>query len=315
MLRNNSDKNSRGVVLVIVLVLFMALSGLTLMTIEISSRGAVEASRMRSEYEAGFMAEEALYVIYDLLNDDKTPFSDTTREKWAKEWTDDGLSIVITPCNAKININKLIKGRDRKRIFQILTGVLPRGKDVKTMAGSLAIWTGKKVNPKLEKMDNFFYASQYPSYSPPNEDLKTPEEVLLVRGWDDLGRYWVDEVFTVWGSGKININFASRDILMASFPELAKDVDRILHWARTRGFTDLSQVLSVIGIQSDSSLYKNMTNELGVKSDYFEARVSASVGGCTVVKRYIIRRQSVLEIGKPELVFQNDISVTFAQDQ
>ncbi|GKT30176.1 hypothetical protein ADUPG1_001413, partial [Aduncisulcus paluster] len=61
-----SSDGSRGVVLVIVLVLFMALSGLTLMTIEVSSRGAVEASRMRSEYEAGFKAEEALYMVYDL---------------------------------------------------------------------------------------------------------------------------------------------------------------------------------------------------------------------------------------------------------
>ncbi|WP_421903750.1 general secretion pathway protein GspK [Maridesulfovibrio sp.] len=315
MLWNNSDKNSRGVVLVIVLVLFMALSGLTLMTIEVSSRGAVEASRMRSEYEAGFMAEEALYLIYDVLKNDKTPFSDTMQEKWAKELSDDGLKIEITPCNAKININQLIKGRDRKRVFQIFKGVLPQGSDVKAIVGSLGIWAGLNVNPKLEKMDNFFYASHDPAYTPRGSELKTPEEVLLVRGWGDLGRNWVDEKLTIWGTGKLNINFASREVLLAYFPELGRGVDRILHWRRTRGFTDISQVLSVTGVASDSTLFKGMANEFAVKSDYFEARVTASVGGCTVVKRYIIRRESALEIGEPELVFQNDISVTFAQDQ
>ncbi|WP_320173933.1 type II secretion system protein GspK [Maridesulfovibrio sp.] len=313
MLGDNPDRYSRGVVLVIVLVLFMALSGLTLMTIEISSRGAVEASRMRSEYEAGFMAEEALYMIYDLLKDDKTPFSDTAREEWAKKWSDDGLEIVITPCNAKININQLIKGRDRKRTLQIFSSLLPTGGDVRTMAGSLGVWTGINADPKLEKIDNFFYSSHSPSYTPRGGELKIPEEILLVRGWEELDQGWVDEMLTVWGAGRLNINFISRDVLLAYFPELGKGVDRIMHWARTRGFTDLSQVLSVIGIQSDSSLYKNMTNELVVKSDYYEARVTASVGGCTVVKRYIIRRQSALEIGDPELVFQNDISVTFAK--
>ncbi|MFW5500372.1 MULTISPECIES: general secretion pathway protein GspK [unclassified Maridesulfovibrio] len=315
MLQNNFDKNSKGVVLVIVLVLFMALSGLTLMTIEVSSRGAVEASRMRSEYEAGFMAEEALYVIYGLLKDDKTPFSDTLREKWAKEWDDDGLKIIITPCNAKINIKSLISSTDKNRTLKIIGRVLDKGLDVNTMVGSLAIWCGINVNPKLAKIDNFYYASQSPPYAPRGSMLKIPEEILLLRGWEGLDSGWVDENLTVWGGGRLNINFASRETLLAYFPELGKGVDRILHWARTRGFTDLSQVLSVIGIQSDSSIYKNMTNELTVKSDFFDARVTASVGGCTVVKRYIIRRQGALEIGEPELIFQNDISVTFAQDQ
>ncbi|HAS88100.1 MAG TPA: transposase [Desulfovibrio sp.] len=315
MPRNNFDSNSRGVVLVIVLVLFMALSGLTLMTIEVSSRGAVEASRVRSEYEAGFMAEEALYLIFDKLKSDKTPYSDTRRDKWAGVWSDDGLEVEIIPCNAKINIKTLISSTDRKRTLSILSRVLATGLDVKTMAASLAIWCGINVNPKLAKMDNFYYSSQYPAYSPRGNMVKTPEEVLLVRGWDSLDRDWVSGNLTIWGGGRLNINFASRETLLAYFPELGKGVDRIMHWARTRGFTDISQVISVAGLESDSTLYKSMANELSVRSDFYEARVTASVGGCTVVKRYILSRVSSFEVGNPELVYQNDISVTFAEDQ
>ena len=315
MLRNNSDKNSRGVVLVIVLVLFMALSGLTLMTIEVSSRGAVEASRMRSEYEAGFKAEEALYLIYDLLKKDKTPFSDTPDEKWAQKFSDDGLEIEIIPCNAKINVNELLTTSNKKRILEIFSNILGGGFDTKIMTGSLAIWMGKNANPKLAKMDNFYYASQFPPYSPRSNKLKTPEEILLVRGWQDFDRKWVNDIFTVWGSNKLNINFASREVLLAYFPDLGKSINRIMHWRRTRGFTDISQVLSVAGLESSSSLYKNMINELGVRSDSFEALVTASVGGCTVVKRYIVARPSSIDIGEPQLSYQNDISVTFAENQ
>ncbi|NDV22195.1 general secretion pathway protein GspK [Desulfovibrio sp. JC022] len=315
MPRNNFDKDSKGVVLVIVLVLFMALSSLTLMTIEVSSRGAVEASRMRNEYEAGFKAEEALYMAYDLLKDDKTPFSDTPRERWVRKFKDDGLEIEIIPCNAKINANDFVRRRDRQKSLLILGRMLGRGMDVKSMAGSLSIWIGVNINSKLAKMDNFFYSSQFPAYSPRGSYLKTPEEILLVRGWSDLGREWVDDHFTVWGSGKININFASRETLLAYLPELGKRVDSIMHWRRTRGFTDISQVLSVTGLSADSDTYLDMSNNFGVNSKYFEVKVGATVGDCTVVKRYIISRDNSLEIGECSLVYQNDLSVTFAEDQ
>ncbi|CCO23260.1 general secretion pathway protein GspK [Maridesulfovibrio hydrothermalis] len=307
-------RNSRGVVLIIVLVLFMALSGLTLMTIEVSTRGAVESSRVRSEYEAHFMAEEALYLVYDHLKDDRTPFSDTAEDKWADELRTDGLLIKIRPCNAKINLNELLKIQDVKKILAIMQQILPDGVDVKRLVGSLGIWSGKKVNPALAKFDNFFYASQYPSYSPAGKELKTPEEVLLVNGWNDFDRTWLNSRFTVWGSEKLNINFISRETLLAYFPKLGRNVDSIIHWRDTRGFTDLSQVLSVAGIKADSDLYQNMMKFLSVKSNSFEATVVAEVGGCRVVKRYIISRPSTFETHQPTLIFQSDVSVTFPED-
>ncbi len=316
MQTSNREKSSRGVVLVIVLVLFMALSGLTLMTIEVSTRGAVEASRVRSEYEANFVAEEALFLAYDALRDDKTPFSDTAKEDWARDIDFENGRLVIFPCNAKINLNALARIQDVNKILKIMQRILPGGSDVKRLVGSMGVWTGKKTNEKLKKFDNFFYDSQYPSYGPTGVDLKSPEEVLLVNGWGEFDRDWINETFTVWGNeGKVNINFASRDILLAYFPKLGKKVDQLLHWRRTRGFTDLSQVLSVVGIQADSQLYKDMLEYLTVKSDNFEAVVVAEKGGCRVVKRYIISRPSTFETQMPTLVYQNDVSVTFESSE
>ncbi|WP_432734437.1 general secretion pathway protein GspK [Maridesulfovibrio sp. FT414] len=313
---NRSSKRSRGVVLVIVLVLFMALSGITLMTIEVSSRSAVEAVRVRSEYEAHFKAEEALFLIFDALRDDKTQFSDTSTDDWAKPIEDDGLSITIAPCNGRINLNSVARIQDVNRILSIMERVFPAGADVKRLVGSLGVWTGKRVNHTLEKLDTLFYASQYPSYRPAGVDLRTPDEVLLVNGWGEFDRQWINDTFTVWGvDGKININFASRDTLLAYFPKLGQRVDQLIHWRNTRGFTDLSQVLTVAGIEADSQLYKDMMEFLTVRSDDFEALVVAEVSGCRVLKRYIISRPSTFEIQRPTLVFQNDISVTFERNK
>lgn len=197
---NSSDKRSRGIVLVIVLVLFMALSGLTLLTIEVSSRGAVEAARVRSEYEAHFKAEEALFMAYALLRNDNTPFSDTAMESWASVWEDDGVQIRIAPCNARINLNSVARISDVNTILSIMQRVLPAGMDVKRALGSLGVWTGKKITNALRKVDSLYYASQFPSYAAPGQDLKSPEEVLLVAGWQGLNRRWVNDTFTVWGA-------------------------------------------------------------------------------------------------------------------
>ncbi len=310
---NNKHEQSKGVVLVLVLVIFMALSSLTLMTIEVSSRGAAEASRMRGEYEAHFAAEEVLSLVYRQLRDDKTPFSDSSKDKWAKKWKSNGVSYTIRPCNGKINFNKLAEMEDQKKIVFIMKSILPTGLDVSRLLGSLGNWVGKKTNSALEKMDRLYYATQSPSYEPANRNFKTPEEILLVSGWRNFNRKWVGDTFTVWGEGKLNINFVSRDTLLAFFPELGPKIDSIIHWRDSRGFTDLSQVISVAGIMADSDLYRDMLNFLTVKSNYFEVLVTAEASGCKVIKRYIIARPENFQNRPPKLIFQSDVSVTFPE--
>ncbi|WP_031482615.1 type II secretion system minor pseudopilin [Maridesulfovibrio frigidus] len=313
MLLNKNRDNSKGVVLVLVLVIFMALSGLTLMTIEVSTRGAVEASRMRSEYDAHFIAEEILYLVFEKIRNDNTPFSDTPMEEWAGLWEDDNVSYVVRPCNSKINLNKLADLNDNAKVLSIMRSLLPGGADVPRLLGSLGGWVGKSDSAVLEKMDMLYYASQFPSYAPPHNYLQAPEEILLVSGWKDLDRQWVDATFTVWGDENVNINFASKEILLAYFPELGRKISSILHWRNTRGFTDLSQVLTVAGIEADSDIYREMLSLLTVRSSYFEVIVTAEVTGCRVVKRYIIARPETFQTQLSKLIFQSDISVTFPE--
>lgn len=315
MLMNKFENSKRGVVLVVVLVIFMALSSVTLATIDISSRGAVEAARVRSEYEAHFMAEEALNLVYKMLEDDEEYYSDTPREKWALPWEGDGIRITITPCNARINLNLISQEQSKKLVVQILDALFPGGTNSQKLLGSLANWMGvDSGNKKLKKLDDFYYATQFPSYAAPEATLDTPEEVLLINGWSGFNRDWIDENFTVWGEDdKLNINFASENVLSAYFPKLADRMESIRHWRSTRGFTDISQLISVAGIQSDSNLYQDVVKRLTVRSDYYEAIVAATAQGCTVVKRYIILKPGELSRELPRLVSQTDLKVTFEE--
>lgn len=309
---NKVGNSRRGVVLVVVLVIFMALSSLTLATIDISSRGAVESSQVRSEYQAHFMAEEALNLVYRMIDKDKKYYSDTPLEKWAIPWEGDGVRITITPCNAKLNLNFLAQEESQKKIVAVMDAVFPPGVNSPKLLGSLANWMGKKGNKRLKRLDDLYYLSQFPSYSAPEADLQTPEEVLLVNGWRDFDRSWIRDTFTVWGkTDKLNINFVPKDILLAFFPKLSDRMDAIEHWRSSRGFTDLSQLISVAGIQADSNLYQNLVKKFSVRSDFYEAIVAATAQSCTVVKRYIISKPGELERKLPKLISQTDLSVTF----
>ncbi len=313
MLMNRFGNSRRGVVLVVVLVLFMAMSGLTLATIDISSRGAVESARVRSEYQAHFMAEEALNIVYRLIEQDEEFFSDTPLEKWADPWEADGVRIIISPCNAKLNLNRLAQESNQKAV-KVMQSVLPAGVDTKRLLGSLGNWVGKKVSKRLQKFDNMYYASHYPPYTSPEGELDSPEEVLLVNGWGGFDREWIRDTFTVWGTGgKLNINFVPREILLAFFPKLQRRMKSIIHWRDTRGFTDLSQLVSVAGIQADSNLYRDLLNKFSVRSKYYEATVVATAQDCTVVKRYIVSKPGEFDNTLPSLISQSDLSVTFSE--
>ncbi|MDP1340767.1 hypothetical protein, partial [Klebsiella variicola] len=51
--------------------------------------------------------------------------------------------------------------------------------------------------------------------------MERPEDLLLVRGFENLSPEWVRERFSVWGEDdRVNLNAAPQAILLALVPEL-----------------------------------------------------------------------------------------------
>ena len=118
--------------------------------------------------------------------------------------------------------------------------------------------------------DDAFYDDR--SYEVKNAPLDTVDELLMIKGWDENILYGGaspdnDSVtytgiagwLTAWGDGKVNVNTASREVLM-TLPEIEEYViDAILEYrtgvdatpnTKDDGFRDVDEVISKTGMSA-----------------------------------------------------------------
>ncbi len=303
--KSNNSENQAGVVLVLVLVILLGLSSLVISQLKSSSEGVLATASLPPEYEADFRAEAALQSLQRIIAQDVNEHADTFAEPWLAPIELDGLTIRITPCNARINVNTI----DSTRTQDAMARLLPPAKSV-LMIAALKTW----IDPKLLKQMPLFRRPNYddtnPHYTARGELLQTPEELALVDGFQDLEMDWIRSRFTVWGEGKLNLNHASGELIEAFFPELAPYATEILHHAKTQGFTDISQLLEITGMDPASEDYQNVIQHATVSAFMLQAMVTAEAGGCVLTKRYILKRDPLRLDEAPELVRQDNLSVT-----
>lgn len=346
-----SDARNRGVVLVMVLVLLLALTGLVLSSLSSSSKGALETASLLPEYQADILAESALPMAINMLGQDMDPTSDTLQEPWAKPYRSDNLTILITPANAYLPVNAIgplpetnstntnstlsidssfSKSKDSLRSSSSLTSSLtPTQKEAaKEQDATKADTKADKSRYRLEftmqrllarNPDNLamvenvrdwlhnstyaqtkmpLYALKQPSYIPRFKGFVRPEEMLLVSGWENVSPAFVRTHFTVWNSdGRLNVNFAPIEVLLAYVPELSRHMDSILFWREQRGFTHISQLLAATTLASDGEEYRAALECLTVLSSTFQVDVEAKASGCLIRKRYILERNPL----RPEI--------------
>jgi type II secretory pathway component PulK len=293
------------VVLVLVLVILMGLSSLVISQLKRSSEGVLATASLPPEYETGFRAEAALQIVQEMLRRDRDQYADTRAEPWLEPLELDGLSIRISPCNARINLNAI----DEQRTEDAVSRLLPATDNAQRVA-ALKCW----VNPELLKQLPLFRRPNYddtdPHYVSRGGELQTPGELRLVDGFHDVDPEWVRSRFTVWSENKLNLNFASREAITAYLPELAPFLDEIMNRAKVQGFTHISQLLDVTGMSPGGDDYQQVIQHATVSSHLFRAVVVARAGGCVLTKRYILQRNPLRLDEPPQLVRQDNLSVT-----
>ena len=296
---------SHGAVLILVLVTLLALSGLVLHTTEMTSRRFADASHLVLEYKAGLKAESSLHKALELLN----LLLRNSQRGWPRGgealWEEQGVRIAITPCSAKLNLNGLAQ---KKKVFQRLQQAL------------LEIFRPENISPK--EIQNFLYwigANDSPAsvpgtqamelsstrrdlnYSPPGRTLIRPEELLLIPGFTHLSPDWIRQRFTVWGQpGRIDLSFASREIILAFLPELAPYWDRIAEFRLDNKLTHPNQLLTEIGLDMDT--YSQVLPYLSWETEHFEILIQSREGEWQEVQRYIVQYDLVGAQARPQIL-------------
>ena len=131
---------------------------------------------------------------------------------------------------SKININ-LVKPEIISIVFQALAKL--DEDEANEIAYSIVDWRDPDsflINPSYGAEDDY-YDEKEPPYEAKDAHFQVVEELLLVRGMDEKIFDQVKDYITIFGSGAVNINTASREILGAL--QLSdKAIDAILAYRR-----------------------------------------------------------------------------------
>lgn len=162
--------------------------------------------------------------------------------------------------NRKISINKVT----RNTLVKILTiAGIENNKKRDIIADSILDWIDNDTKHRLNGAENDFYQNLIPPYLAKNAPIENLDELLKVRGIDENLIYGndkligLDQFFTAYNIESINLNTASRNVLLALFHE--SEVNLIIKSREAKGFYDNSKS-DYFRIQSTGKIKGSPTN-------------------------------------------------------
>ncbi len=114
--------------------------------------------------------------------------------------------------SGKININK-ITDENKADFVQFLISYRVDRFTAETITDSLLDWVDADNLVRVRGAEKEYYASLPEPYEPRNAPFESLEELTLVRGVTPQIFENIRDYLTIYGSGKINVNFASREVL------------------------------------------------------------------------------------------------------
>jgi len=270
----NIVKDSKGVVLVLVLSIVALF---TVMVLEFSSDQVTDiemAYNFRDTTQAYYLTKAGIEAAKVLLKEDD-PTYDAEDEDWANfsEYAmfaatflgGPGFTGTLTDECSKIDLNSLVTKdgqRDEfrieqlKRLFAILE--IDIGVDeLSDLIDAIVDWIDTDDNPTgFGGTEDDYYQRQEDPYECKDGPMDMPEECLLVKGMRSEYLYGIKDEYegirdyiTVGTGGMININTASREVLLSFSDEIGEDlVEMIIDNRPFKTREDLTKFISGIDL-------------------------------------------------------------------
>lgn len=230
------SKATRGSSLLLVLWAIMLMSLSIIGLVQHLSRGLDESLDAEKEFRARLLLDSARTIASHPALQRGDPL---LRQQVTSTTS---YEITLSTEGARLAINQIGAGRMQQRLAQRLFekwGMDSRA--ALSLVESLVDWTDADDRPSVHGAEKDVYlALEHPDY-PYNKPFETLEDVLLVRGADEMERKNPDwrNFFTLYGDGSIDLHTASEPVLEALFNVTSSEVSRLI---RTRngpdGFAD-----------------------------------------------------------------------------
>ena len=288
--------NERGMVLLLVLVVVALLTALLS---EFSFSSLVDlrlAETFRDSSRAYYLAKGGVRAGRMLLQDDRNQY-DGPDELWHQGVAgypvgDGTVSITIEDLGGKVDLNGLVTSlgnidpviKDRcLRLFAALKFDDPAG-----MVDALIDWLDPDDNPEpLGAESNYYLGLPHP-YPAKNGPLDSFDELLLVKGFDRKVVTALAPHATVYGSDKININTASKEVLLALSSQMDDTAVKAIIAARDEEpFKTLQRLKDLPAM---ATLYGAIYTYIDIRSDTYRIHSQGQVGDGTRTVVAVVRK-------------------------
>ncbi|MGA6993744.1 MAG: type II secretion system minor pseudopilin GspK [Candidatus Deferrimicrobiaceae bacterium] len=287
----------RGVALLVTLMILVLIVTLVWEIFRLGARAAQTGAYSRDSIRAGLVADAGINATRIALREDaKDNQYDTLDEIWSRpvppiDLGEGTIGIVVEDEERKININRLVLPNgnapdDQKlAVFRRLLEILEIDP---LLADAVVDWIDNDDTPRVGSAESAFYLSLPFPYRAKNDFLDTVDELRLVRGVTPEVFEKLRPFVTVYSSGKVNLNTAPKQVIMAlSAGRDAADAgeiteagaDEIIEYRKEKPFQKIEEIRNVSPFLSDLYLKTRFRDLLEVRGTAFHIRSAGEVAG------------------------------------
>ena len=283
----SSSQRRKGIVLFLVLSITAAVAAFLFSVFYLSNITYQKTEGLKDYATAYHAAVSAVKITLSYLRRDNNGF-DGDGDSWAQpvvyNYRGIFISVRVSDECGKFNLNKLtnpVYYRIGKRLFEKIgePEVVDAVKD----------WIDPDDVPSPFGAETDYYESL--GYRPSNRSMRSLGELLYIKGISRKSYKKLEPFVTVYGSGKINVNSASKEVLLALSEKMSEEVaDSIIE---ARPIKRLEVLKELPGI--DEELYYEILPFITNRCNFFKITVTASYGSSTVSLLVYTTRNRVLE--------------------
>ncbi|MDN3514863.1 MAG: general secretion pathway protein GspK [Candidatus Brocadia sp.] len=216
---------------------------------------------------------------------------------------DRNCEVSISDESGKINVNK-ITDDTRTTFIKFLTAYKLEELAAETITDSILDWLDKDDLHHMNGAEKDYYATLPEPYEPKNGPFDSIEELTLVKGITPQVFELLRDHLSVYGSGKINVNFAPKEVLLY-VPSITHEMaETIIQFRKKRGTikkldtlkgifrhfgiigNDYQKIMDYLTINDSNYITINSVASSGKIKNSYKFLVLKSVGHCKIIAAY-----------------------------
>lgn len=211
--------------------------------------------------------------------------------------------VSISDESGKININR-ITDDTRASFIKVLVAYKLSELVAETITDSILDWLDEDDLHHVNGAEKDFYATLPDPYEPKNGPFESIEELALVKGITPQIFDLLRDHLTIYGTGKVNVNFASKEVLLF-VPTMTEEIaDTIIQLRKKKGDIkkldtlkeifrhfgilgkDYEEVMKYITLDNSNYMMINSVASSGKIKNGYRLLVLKGVGYCKILAAY-----------------------------